>query len=153
MAQGKAKSDYKPNDVVFTPTYIFEALKLEFDLDPAHPNHKTNVPTLNWYTETDDGLTSPWHGLVWCNPPYSKPRPWIEKFIEHSNGIMLIPIAKSLMVQELWQKADGILYIDPRHKFDTPDGRKLQLPWAIALFAMGETATTALRGSGLGRVR
>ena len=32
-----------------------------------------------YYTPQDDGLSAPWHGICWCNPPYNKLRLWIEK--------------------------------------------------------------------------
>ncbi len=44
------------------------------------------------YNRLDDGLSQPWHGRVWLNPPYS--RPLVERFIrkmaDHNNGIALL---------------------------------------------------------------
>ena len=59
-----------------TPAELLEALSLvfkRFDLDPcrlqeiAEPRaHRVN------FTHEDDGLTLPWHGVVFVNPPYGR---------------------------------------------------------------------------------
>jgi phage N-6-adenine-methyltransferase len=48
-----------------------------FDLDVAAAPHNAKAPT--YYTREQDGLTQPWHGLVWCNPPYSDCGAWVRK--------------------------------------------------------------------------
>ena len=42
------------------------------DLDPAS-NEIANklVQAKRFYTKEENGLLPPWHGTVWCNPPYS----------------------------------------------------------------------------------
>ena len=80
----------------FTPPELFRALGLVFDLDPAHPgrdNPHCVVPTRKIFTEADDGLRQPWHGLVWLNPPFGGRRgqvPWLRKFFAHGDGIALV---------------------------------------------------------------
>lgn len=32
-----------------------------------------------FFTRADDGLSKPWWGRVWCNPPFSDITPWVEK--------------------------------------------------------------------------
>lgn len=49
-----------------------------FTLDVAASDHNTKVPA-NYYTKADDGLNLGWFGTVWCNPPYSNIKPWVEK--------------------------------------------------------------------------
>lgn len=146
---------YSPNDVILTPNFIFEALKLEFDLDPAHPPFPTNVPCKRYYTEEDDGLTQDWEGLVWVNPPYSNAGPWIDKFIEHANGIMLVQVSRSKAFLKLWEHpAVSIMHQKEKHMaFELPDGTRKSIFMPVALFAIGETATQALHNSGLGKVR
>jgi len=53
----------------FTPPEIFDALGLEFDLDPCSPHAGHWVPARKIYTAADDGLAQPWDGLVFMNPP------------------------------------------------------------------------------------
>lgn len=50
-----------------------------FDLDPCCEPHTAKAPT--YYTAEDDGLSLPWFGKVFVNPPYSDVRPWLRKAI------------------------------------------------------------------------
>lgn len=151
----RSSKDYKPNDVMMTPPEIFDALQLEFDLDPAHPPFSTNVPCKRYFTEADDGLAQPWEGLVWVNPPYSQATPWIDKFLQHGNGIMLVHISKSNAFIRLWEHPEVSMLVQTgKHiTFITAEGKRKPVFMPVAFFAMGETATTALRNSGLGRIR
>ena len=90
------------SDDYYTPKWIFDALGLHFDLDVASPPHPTNVPCERYYTQQDNGLSSDWYGRVWMNPPFSKPQPWVERWVEHGNGIALLPMAKSRWFNILW---------------------------------------------------
>ncbi len=66
-----------------------------FDLDPCCRVETAKAPA--YFTKADDGLAKPWHGRVWVNPPYSKPRVWIEKAVEAVQSgacqrvVMLLP--------------------------------------------------------------
>lgn len=54
-----------------TPQWLVDAcaeLWGPFDLDPAADEYNHKAPA--FWTATDDGLHKPWHGRVWCNPPY-----------------------------------------------------------------------------------
>jgi len=55
-----------------------------FDLDVAASPHNAKAP--KFYTREDDGLTQPWTGLVWCNPPYSDCGAWVRKAWEEWRG-------------------------------------------------------------------
>ena len=45
-----------------------------FDLDPASSEQaNATVGASTIFTLDDDGLSQPWHGRVWLNPPYSQP--------------------------------------------------------------------------------
>ena len=49
-----------------------------FTIDVAASDE--NAKCDRYYTREDDGLRQPWAGeAVWCNPPYSQIRPWVEK--------------------------------------------------------------------------
>lgn len=71
----------------------------EIDLDPASCVFANEtVKARLFYSENDDGLTKPWHGRVWMNPPYSSelvPK-FTEKFVDEYNdgniaeGIVLV---------------------------------------------------------------
>jgi len=78
------------NDLLRTPKYITDVLG-KIDLDPC-AGENTNIGTVNlWNGRGEDGLRSEWFGFVFCNPPFSQKEIWIEKMVEHNNGILLLP--------------------------------------------------------------
>lgn len=92
-----------------TPQDFWDELnaKHRFTLDVAAAPH--NAKTANYYTRLADGLLQPWHGSVWCNPPYSGLDRWLEKaWQEWDNGnppptsiVMLLPANRP--EQPWWQ--------------------------------------------------
>lgn len=76
----------------FTPPHIFEALGLQFDLDPCAPEGGVPwVPARSYFTAADDGLTLKWAGKVWLNPPYGRTVPqWTRRLADHGNGVALV---------------------------------------------------------------
>jgi hypothetical protein len=59
-----------------TPPRYLEAARAvlgEIDLDPASSEvANQTVKATRYFTREDDGLSRPWHGSVFCNPPYGK---------------------------------------------------------------------------------
>jgi phage N-6-adenine-methyltransferase len=52
--------------------------RFRFTIDAAAS--PTNAKLPRYWTRDDDALTQSWAGeRVWCNPPYSDIRPWVEK--------------------------------------------------------------------------
>ena len=148
---------YLTTDDVYTPPHIFERLGLEFDLDVcAPPGGLPWVPARRHYSVGDDGLTAPWEGLVWMNPPYSDPAPWVKRWLAHPTGVAIVPFAKSDWFTDLWQRADALALAT------RPDG-SINLRWIkgkqndhsvfmpVALVAMGASSVAAL--DAFGRVR
>ncbi len=83
-------ADTLDSDAWYTPEWIFDGLGITFDLDVAAPAEGGFVPALRRYTVADDGLTMPWSGVIWCNPPYSSPTAWCRKWAEHEPGGCLL---------------------------------------------------------------
>jgi len=105
------------SDDYYTPPHIFDRLGLTFDLDVcAPPGGVPWLPARRFLTMADDGLSAPWSGRVWMNPPYSQATPWVRRFIEHGHGIALVPHAKSAWHVELWNAADGCV-VTPQFAF------------------------------------
>lgn len=97
------------SDDYYTPHSVFEAMAITFDMDVcAPPGGIAHIPAARYLTQAEDGLATPWEGRVWMNPPFSKPTPWVRKFIAHANGVCLVPHAKSRWHIELMESADGI---------------------------------------------
>jgi hypothetical protein len=141
------------NDEQYTPKYIFSLMDLEFDLDVAAPIDGISwIPAKHHYSKFDDALTKKWFGLVWMNPPYSKPGPWVDKFIEHANGVALLPMSKSAWSMKLWNKADAISYVGTM-KFVQSDGEFSQIFMPVLLYAMGEKAVEGVNNASQSRVR
>ena len=140
-------------DEYYTPISLFAYLGLTFDLDVAAPKGGIHyIPALAHYSEEDDGLAQPWVGRVWMNPPYSAPKLWVEKFIDHGNGIALVPMAKSKWFNELWDAADGIVPMPTNNKF-IREGKPASIMHHTILMAIGEDNAKALNNLNYGRVR
>ena len=142
------------SDEYYTPQWIFQALNIKFDLDVSAPEGGVPwLPAKHYLTEEKNGLAHEWFGKVWMNPPYSKPTPWVNKFIEHGNGVALLPYSKSAWFINLWEKADGIVSLTPRLKFQHRDKglQPIFMPCFIA--SMGSYCTDYLKQSGIGKVR
>jgi phage N-6-adenine-methyltransferase len=57
----------------------FRELDAEFHFDLDVAASANNAKCERCYTKDDNGLEQPWFGRVWCNPPYSDIRSWVEK--------------------------------------------------------------------------
>jgi len=142
------------SDDWYTPRYIFDALGERFDLDVAAPAEGPRyAPADRWFSEA--ALDKPWEGFVWMNPPFgnqSQKRLWLSKFFAHGCGIALMPDRTSApWWQEAAAKADLILFVAGKIKFERPDGVIGASPGTgTTLFASGDKACKALHRSGLG---
>lgn len=119
-----------------TPHEVFDQLNAEFEFTLDAAASAENALCDHYYSLESDGLTSPWYDHnVWCNPPYSDLRPWVEKAqaeIERPDGpgvvVMLLPANRT--EQGWWQdviesgrRAGKIetRFQRGRLRFDTPD--------------------------------
>lgn len=143
------------NDEWLTPPEILRVLG-DFDLDPCAPEDRP-WPTAECHlTQFDDGLSMPWVGRVWLNPPFNRYQRarWMEKMADHGNGIMLIPAATETEAFDryVWKLADAVCFIKKRPHFHFVDGSRatLNCGTAIALVAYGEANVLALETASLG---
>lgn len=99
----------------YTPEWVFDGLGLMFDLDVAAPaDGRSFVPCRTWYSETDDGLAQPWRGVVWCNPPYSAPTKWCNRYAQHPDAIILLRADLSTGGPFRAVAASDAIYVAPR---------------------------------------
>jgi phage N-6-adenine-methyltransferase len=79
------------NDLCRTPKEIFNYFNRRYDFQCDVAASNENNLYKYFFTKGDSGLDNYWSeyvnsgGYVWCNPPYSKPLPWVQKVIEESN--------------------------------------------------------------------
>jgi len=135
----------------YTPAWIFERLSIEFDLDPSSPHdYVTAVPAKTKYTIFDDGLSKPWIGRVWMNPPYGPDTGfWMRRLISHGDGIALVfSRTDAEWFQEAMASASATLLVRgriafvPSHENSHKKGRSGA---GSAMFAFGEKNATALQ--------
>ena len=143
------------SDEWYTPPFIFEALKLVFDLDPCSPGQDHWVPARKIYTKVDDGLAQPWYGLVFMNPPYGGRNghvPWLKRFLEHGNGVAIVrAYTSSKWFHDYAVKAECMVFPRGKTQFIRPDGSIGKAPGhGIVLLGMGHRANLALYNCGLG---
>ena len=111
------------NDDQYTPPWVFDAMGLRFDLDVAAPPGGVPwIPCDRYYTQEDDALIQPWEGRIWMNPPYSEPRPFVERFIEHGDGVSLIPTSNGEWFISLLDEATYVTAVRKPIRFIRPDG-------------------------------
>ena len=82
------------NDIWETATHIFEPLNEEFGFTLDVCAMPETAKCTKFYSPADDALQQPWSPeLCWMNPPYSNPRPWVEKaFGEAEKGATVVAL-------------------------------------------------------------
>lgn len=154
MSLSAHQSASMKNDEWLTPPEILRALGA-FDLDPCAPVVRPWDTAAKHYTVLDDGLSKPWHGRVWCNPPFGREAvKWLAKLRDHGNGIALIPARTetAMFYSTVWGHADGVLFLRGRPHFHYVCGRRAAFNSGapISLVAYGANNLQCLLGSGLG---
>ena len=141
------------SDEHYTPKQLFVDLKVKFDLDVASPHEQPNSQADKWFCKCCyDGLTENWFGNVWMNPPYSSPSAWVERFINHGQGIELLPITRGKWWDAIWERSDAIVPLIYNYKFERPDNLPSKpIVFRTALYAIGQTNARALQN--IGKVR
>lgn len=89
-----------------TTRETFDPLDARFGFTVDVAASDVNARCLRYYTRETNGLAQSWAGeSVWCNPPYSDIRPWVEKAWQESHAarsiVMLLPANRT--EQAWWQ--------------------------------------------------
>ena len=153
-AMGSHHSHRMGTDIWLTPRHILDALG-PFDLDPCSAPDPDLWPTARrHYTLPTDGLSEPWEGRVWLNPPYGQRAwAWLDRLADHRHGTALIFARTETagFVEQVWQKADALLFLHGRLYFHRPDGTRAEANSGApsVLIAYGAEDVERLRFSGL----
>lgn len=139
----------------YTPPEIFDALGLAFDLDPCAPVGGVPwVPARRYYDWVEDGLTRPWEGRVWLNPPYGKEAgTWLRKLADHGDGIALVFARTDVRWwHDAVPNASAVCFVRGRLTFIAGAGQSApgNSGGPSALIAFGDECARAVRDSGLG---
>ena len=135
-----------------TPPELIAALG-EFDLDPCAPppNRRPWPMAKQHYDKAMDGLSQPWFGRVWCNPPYGRTTfVWLNRLAAHGNGIALIFARTETrgFHAEIWEKADAVFFFEGRicfHKITGERGNTANAP--SCLVAYGQSNVCAIQNA------
>ncbi len=129
-----------------TPLPLIHSLG-EFDLDPcAFRGHWT--ANQMYFAR---GLSLPWRGRVWLNPPYGKATGvWLDRLQDHDNGIALVFARTDTGWFHKLRTYHSILFIKGRIKFLQADFTELtNAGHGSMLVAFGANNTVALHQSGI----
>lgn len=90
------------------------------------------VGASTYYTEDDNGLEQTWDKPWFCNPPYSRISPWVNRAVlSTAPGILLVPASTgSSWFRVIWSSADAIC-----------------LPWSRVSFIDGSQENPAIASS------
>lgn len=87
-----------------TPQEFFDALNAEFrfELDVCATSENAKCP--KYFTREDDGLSQPWSGVCWMNPPYGRQiGAWVRKAYESAqNGATVVCLLPSRTDTAWW---------------------------------------------------
>jgi phage N-6-adenine-methyltransferase len=120
---GSHHSARRLTDEWLTPPHVIEALG-PFDLDPCSPVGRPWPTAARHLTVEDDGLSEPWEGRVWLNPPYSDVERWVARLADHNHGTALVFARAETrwFFRWVWQRASALLFLEGRLTFLRPDG-------------------------------
>ena len=113
------------NIVAETPKYLFDRISSIFNFSLDVCALPENAKCESYYTPKDDGLSKPWRGGVWCNPPYGREiSSWVKKAYEESqkeyNDFVLMLLPARTDTKWWWEYVQGkatLFFIKGRVKF------------------------------------
>jgi hypothetical protein len=113
---------YTPDDILECVRQVLQVI----DLDPAsHVNAQEKVQAAHFFTKSQGGLTLPWFGRVFLNPPFDEWDLWLEKVLAELDAnriaeIILLGFTRTLSAQyfgPLLRRIEGLCIITGRRNF------------------------------------
>lgn len=98
-----------------------------------------NTKCERYYTREDDGLHQSWAGeSVWCNPPFSDIKPWVQKaWREHRTATGIVMLLPANRTEQRWWN----VLVEPFRDRDGGSLRTEFLPGRIRFMKPGRTRT------------
>lgn len=148
-AQGTSENEwYTPPEYIEAAREVFGAI----DLDPASSAEAQKVvKAAEFFTQESSGLTKPWHGRVWLNPPYAQPA--IQQFVEK----LVLEVTERRVERAIllthnytdtgWfhhaaQSCDAVCFTRGRIRFVSPSGEEASPTQGQAFFYFGDDRET-----------
>lgn len=121
-----------------TSPEVFDPLneRFRFTIDVAASAE--NAKCERYYSIKNDGLEQCWYGeRVWCNPPYSNIRPWVEKaWAEWPYAELIVMLLPQNRTEQAWWQE----LVEPRRdQLGYEDLRTEFLPGRLRFIAPGAT--------------
>lgn len=114
-------------DEWLTPPWLLSRLG-SFDLDPCAPVNRPWPTASRHYTVLDDGLSRPWKGRIWLNPPYGRETfRWMDRLAAHDGGGMALVFARTEtrgFARSVWNRAEYVFFFHGRLRFWTVEGKE-----------------------------
>lgn len=135
--RGKMEVHFSSKTVEWsTPDDVYRKLDSEFHFDLDVCSTHENAKCERHFTVEDDGLSQPWEGTCWVNPPYAKNvmSKWVKKAYESSlQGATVVCLIPSRTDTAMWHDycmKGEIRFIRGRLKFG---GSKDSAPFPSAI--------------------
>lgn len=149
---GGHQSAVMGKDEWLTPPALLRAVG-PFDLDPCAPVARPWEMASEHYTILDDGLSKPWRGKVWCNPPYGLMADrWLARCTAHGDAIALIfaRTETEMFFKRVWEAASAALFLRGRLYFHHVDGKQASAnagaPSVLVAYGTSNAATLEMCG-------
>lgn len=159
------------HDEWMTPQWVISAVMEAagvslIGLDPCSTAEANEVvKAAKYYTKEQNGLAQDWwiHGFAWCNPPYSDPRPWVEKMAANpakggpQMGALLMNTATETKAGQMllnwaryvWFPNKRIQFVAPTDLRDVYKSNSNRSGQMIGFFGVGNLNTVKLRKHGV----
>lgn len=141
MSAHPDKTKNPDKDVRVTPSQLFRELDHQYHFTVDVAASADNAKCARYFDKEMNGLAQSWQGeVVWCNPPYSEIRRWVEKAWLESQGdckvVMLLPaLTEVKWFHDLVYNKARVLFIRGRLCFGQAGGGRA--PFASMLVFWG----------------
>lgn len=138
----------RPQDGWGTPRGLFNELDAEFGFTLDVCATPDLAKCERFYTPEQNGLTMPWEGSCWMNPPYSLIEPWTKKAVSSARAgatvVGLLPVRTDLpwFQRDVIGTGAEIRFIAGRIRFDgSPFGKGHNAPFPSMIVVWRPTVT------------